>query len=903
MMANYINLNENEDEFKIYNYNNVKAYPSVNSTSGGQIHSEENVRWLIKQITDGKSFIINDNNSFKITGGAGNALNFSGGMINIDGYLFSISKPENISFDNNKANSDDYAPYLPTQSIGRTMLKYIGKVSNDFNTIITLDNLKPSNSYNIDNAITNWNNLNPLKNNIVGKVTVTYTDKVFEYFEWNKSNNFTYNYHSFLVNELKANSSNTQTINGNTYDTVMDLGQPYVDTTNKQITYPVIYSRVGNDENNLNLLHYTDGFGMECLYTYDVSYTNVYPYSGYNFTNMFNDDFNICTLDKCNKRNVAPKIIDYSKFYTNNGMRDNNTLTNTNYINDDYVGLTFTDANDSGDKSFKRVFNITSSDDINTIFNSAIRSISGYENFEYNYLGVDIYGIKSIDNDNNRRTELGNYKPPIAFMSANGELIPRNIVTKVNDTYVVLIEGYADYLRRKLFNVTEPQAIRDITDTQLTNHSGFTDAYNNYVAPYINMYIQTAQSSINLFALGLGTNGSSYRNKYKNNKAGNILNDNHQSGYTITINNYYTKYQTIKNVNNKDCLIMYEAAMNESNDWEKIRDNGLKHIIRGTYLDNIANGNYINNNRNTIRLFNNGDYAIPTDINDATELLHCIDDYINYIKRCKYYDNTSNLKLSKYKITTLDWDNTNNTFSLFNQAIDPKTTNAENGYIQNICLYNGTLVPYALDNMAFAYGYTGNNENSGIDNTKGFIQYDFRLNAKYMLSTTGTQADNFIDSIQTYGVCGFSYMYDTAKWCGCAAVLLKIYKDGQNYLLGKETFENSNIYRGLKPYMKLPADVTENDTWIENILFSSERYNTDFDLESNANNNTTYQNLLSKKLYHRRRAMIHFNKLYGDDYITLEEYIKQFSVDLTQAEFDALKPEDMKEGVTYYIYE
>ena len=38
-------------------YNLVKTYPSVNSTNGGQIHSEENVRWLTRQFTK-KPFII-----------------------------------------------------------------------------------------------------------------------------------------------------------------------------------------------------------------------------------------------------------------------------------------------------------------------------------------------------------------------------------------------------------------------------------------------------------------------------------------------------------------------------------------------------------------------------------------------------------------------------------------------------------------------------------------------------------------------------------------------------------------------------------------------------------------------------------------------------------------------------
>lgn len=85
-------------------YNNVKAYPSVNSSNDGHRHSEENVRWLTKQFIR-KPFIIQyDDNTMKEFDYEGSSLNAgvtTGGMVNIDGYIINSSADLNcLSFDN-----------------------------------------------------------------------------------------------------------------------------------------------------------------------------------------------------------------------------------------------------------------------------------------------------------------------------------------------------------------------------------------------------------------------------------------------------------------------------------------------------------------------------------------------------------------------------------------------------------------------------------------------------------------------------------------------------------------------------------------------------------------------------------------------------------------------------------
>ena len=84
-------------------YNNVKAYPSVNSSNDGHRHSEENVRWLTKQFIR-KPFIIQyDDNTMKEFDYEGSSLNAgvtTGGMVNIDGYIINSSADLNcLSFD------------------------------------------------------------------------------------------------------------------------------------------------------------------------------------------------------------------------------------------------------------------------------------------------------------------------------------------------------------------------------------------------------------------------------------------------------------------------------------------------------------------------------------------------------------------------------------------------------------------------------------------------------------------------------------------------------------------------------------------------------------------------------------------------------------------------------------
>ena len=87
-------------------YNFVKSYPSVNSSNSGQIHSEENVRWLTKQFVK-KPFIIqyDDNNmvEFNYDNNSMYASTATGGMVNIDGYIINTADDiTKLSFDNTK---------------------------------------------------------------------------------------------------------------------------------------------------------------------------------------------------------------------------------------------------------------------------------------------------------------------------------------------------------------------------------------------------------------------------------------------------------------------------------------------------------------------------------------------------------------------------------------------------------------------------------------------------------------------------------------------------------------------------------------------------------------------------------------------------------------------------------
>jgi len=93
-----------KDVRQLLEYNLVKSYPSVNSSNGGGVHSEENVRWLTKQFIK-KPFIIqyDDNNmaEFNYDGADLYAGKATGGMVNIDGYIINTADDmTKLSFDN-----------------------------------------------------------------------------------------------------------------------------------------------------------------------------------------------------------------------------------------------------------------------------------------------------------------------------------------------------------------------------------------------------------------------------------------------------------------------------------------------------------------------------------------------------------------------------------------------------------------------------------------------------------------------------------------------------------------------------------------------------------------------------------------------------------------------------------
>lgn len=121
----------NPDVRQTLSYNNVKAYPSVNSGNDGHVHSEENVRWLTKQFVR-KPFIIqyddNDMEEFKYEGSSLNAGTTTGGMVNIDGYIInSASDLNSLSFDNTKntmlGTGSDYG-YIEHQNLQKVSEKF-----------------------------------------------------------------------------------------------------------------------------------------------------------------------------------------------------------------------------------------------------------------------------------------------------------------------------------------------------------------------------------------------------------------------------------------------------------------------------------------------------------------------------------------------------------------------------------------------------------------------------------------------------------------------------------------------------------------------------------------------------------------------------------------------------------
>ena len=347
-------------------YNFVKSYPSVNSSNDGQIHSEENVRWLSKQFVR-KPFIVqyDDNNmeEFKYQGAVLNAGTSTGGMVNIDGYLINTAEDLNkMSFDNTQdtmlGTGGPYG-YIYHQVLQRAMNAFMrggtatssasGFTNSDINDYIqwTTD---PSNPWNWDEEkktlLLNFINKSEPIFKPVGAVTIRYSGDLLDYIEhnvdisnipttptqpatdsyiWYKQEHLSeldpYIDISYIVNYGYTNEKIKFIQNGNiTYTTQEpkidpDTGEPIIDPDTRE---PVMEDVERTYPDYAPILFVKDIFGLTYIFQSNLSIsTNLFPGQLNTNINFLHDDITPTDPQAGNDKIIRSisKMYDMTKCY------------------------------------------------------------------------------------------------------------------------------------------------------------------------------------------------------------------------------------------------------------------------------------------------------------------------------------------------------------------------------------------------------------------------------------------------------------------------------------------------------------------------------------------------------------------------------------------------------------
>lgn len=282
-------------------------------------------------------------------------------------------------------------------------------------------------------------------------------------------------------------------------------------------------------------------------------------------------------------------------------------------------------------------------------------------------------------------------------------------------------------------------------------------------------------------------------------------------------------------------------------------------------------------------------------------------DYISYIKSCsrEQWSDTkkrgSSIEVKPdvnyveipYKLTTLEFLSTNtyDGFEVFNGIVDRfayftgglnNTVHYEvqPGYIQNVRIATGTLIPTDTNSVNFSFSWADNVDNrvNSILCPTNNYEYDLTMQHRHNIGCYGGQID---------GVGGLYFTGDSQGWAISIPTMFKLYKDGQGYLEGR--YRGTDKHAGIYVDYKLPMDVQDKDFWFANTWLSPVRTVVTWDIENNGTkypSNTT--DGMTEYLKLRNHTLFSTDVIYNVDnkgnYLSLKDFIQslinQYAVDL-----------------------
>ena len=450
-------------------YRWVKAYPSVNSTNGGGINSEENLRWLTKQFTQ-KSFLIPRPNSdtkdeFNYTGTHLNAGQATGGMANIDGYIFNIANDiKMMSYDSEGASmiGTDAHGYIGHQNLQFVKKNFIrtdnGYLSSDINEYLLngeddTEDLRMDTSLNPDWK-TKWYDLEPFAEKspqYVGSVTLYYDKIITNQVDW--------------VNVVKDNTPKIDPVSGRLYmEPVQDWS--VVDEL-ATITYSIYYGNCDYPKIKCiyPVIYFKDVFGFSYIFDSSLTATSsTYPGTQFECIDMLGDTFTPSggggDDPKLNRKTVTG-IYDTTTMYSQieedgsvkSFVYDTEGHTSPFCNRDNSLTPTHTaiSTNDLG--VLGNAFTIIHDYDLISIYKeeSPDTDIPNFLTFnicKYYYCLPIAKLVDGMTNILQLRQEDSTRYIPITFMGADGILYPTNIENENSEDNLPVAEGYTSFIRR-----------------------------------------------------------------------------------------------------------------------------------------------------------------------------------------------------------------------------------------------------------------------------------------------------------------------------------------------------------------------------------------------------------------------------------------------------------------------
>lgn len=710
-------INKENSVINPLQYRWIKAYPSVNSTNGGSINSEENLRWLTKQFTK-KSFIIprppvSEIDKFDFDDDASNRGRTAGGMANIDGYIFNIANDiSKMSYDSTgdtyiATNDIGYVDYQNLQFVQEHFMKTDenNAISNNID-----DYLYKDYKFSKFNWAATWKKLyedsilNPSQPIEVGEITLYYdeiiTDKIIKSRPITIDDDDKIEYNEIEYNETVDDSDSDNTIHTSTAKYTIYYGYPDNDII--LCDCPVIY--------------FKDLFGFIFIFDNDLTISSSsYPGSQSNCINAIDDKFTPDTPDFSNVLNTTfnSKIYDFTKMYESTTVNNREVYIrndNSSYehpTNDyryelsHYLSHHFETHNrKSLYETYTRLTNDTTFENVPEILNNLTD--------EYYCLPV-----KLIDDSLQIKYEVDGvtYSIPISFMNSSGMLTPTNIYADNTSSDIPIVEGYVSFIRRickqmviksndndseeqgltnseaylkfgdlsdvnthsnawtKLYKYIEKHGVNNTYFVRTNNIQSlfnvadiseikFNTIYNLLIAPYVNFYMIASLSAL--------LNISNNQNKYK----------------PINSGNKFSSTEVVEDLKNKIIYSRDDIDIELPNDNSRTISQTVtyqKH--NNTDFERFENTSKINketisNISTDIFEYDGIFYYKPSTMAKTTNQTYknaiqskSFEDYITYIKKCAILNSTkynsensekSNAICIPYIITSIDTDTDNN---------------------------------------------------------------------------------------------------------------------------------------------------------------------------------------------------------------------------------------------------